>query len=297
MALVSLPASAPLGPSGAASRKEPAWVRVHRVEAAAESVRRPGKTAPPFDTTCHYWIRSCPWVRIDGREYREVMFRVTFLVDDPAERQRLAAELRALTMGGATRVVSVFANAKTVEVFLDIAESVADDVVDQLAQSLGVDAYEITSAAPLATPTGNPDATDRRHLRRAVITQVRVHPDGRTFSVQARHRPYETVERVDVEQTDQAVTITALVGSPEEDDRDRYVSLAVAFTWFDTVLDRPLGGREVIRDDPDRRLTRSRPSPVAPDQVVPERLVDATESESNADAEVATWSAWRPHLL
>jgi hypothetical protein len=65
-----------------------------------------------------------------------------------------------------------------------------------------------------------------------VITQVRVHPDGRTLSVQARHRPYETIERVEVEQTDDAVTITALVGSPEDDDRNQYVSLAVAFTWW-----------------------------------------------------------------
>jgi hypothetical protein len=234
-------------------------------------------------------------VRALGSTVR-VMFRVTFLVDDPVERQRLATELRALTMGGATRIVSAFANAKTVEVFLDIAESaVADDVVDQLAQSLGVDEYEITSAAPLATPTESADATDRRHLRRAVITQVRVHPDGRTLSVQARHRPYETVDRIDVEQSDDAVTITAVVGSPEDDDRDNYVSLAVAFTWVDTVLDRPLGDRQITRDDPDQRPPRPQP---AHDEVRPETSIQSIQPiGSDADADRADWSAWRPHLI
>jgi hypothetical protein len=72
---------------------------------------------------------------------------------------------------------------------------------------------------------------------------------------------------------------------------------AVAFSWVDTVLDRPLGGRGIIRDDPDRLLTRSQPAPVAHDEVLPGRLVDTTESESNADADDATWSAWRPHLI
>jgi hypothetical protein len=227
-----------------------------------------------------------------------VMFRITFLVDDPTKRQGLATELRALPMAGGTRVVSAFVYAKTVEVFVEIGDSaVPREVADQLARALGVDEYEVVSADPLAT--GSPEgavSNARRHLRRAVITQVRVHSDGRKLSVQARHRPYETVERVDVEQTDQAVTITALIGSPEDDDRDRYVSFAVAFTWVDTVLDRPLGDREIIRDDPDRRLTRSQPPPATHDQV-PERLVDATESESNADADDPTWSAWRPHLI
>jgi hypothetical protein len=169
------------------------------------------------------------------------MFRVTFLVDDPAERQRLATELRALTMGGEVRMVSAFADAKTIEVYLDIAES-ADPraVTDRFAQQLGVSEYELTRAEPLVTePHGSAPPGDRGRLRPAVITQVRVHPDGRTLSVQARHRPDETVETVEVQQTDDAVAITVLVGAPEDDAGDHYVSFTVAFTWVDTVLDRP----------------------------------------------------------
>ncbi|HEY5170499.1 MAG TPA: hypothetical protein VIK54_02110, partial [Acidimicrobiia bacterium] len=126
------------------------------------------------------------------------MFRVTFLVDDPAERQRLATEMRALTIGADARVVSAFVDAKTVEVFLEVAESaIPREVADQLARVLGVDDYEVASAEPL--PNGSPESAvtiARRRLHPAVMTQVRVHRDGRTLSVQARHRPYETVDHV-----------------------------------------------------------------------------------------------------
>ena len=181
------------------------------------------------------------------------MFRVTFLVDDPAERQRLATELRALTMGGDARIASAFADAKTLEVYLDIAESaVPRAVIDRLAQWLGVTEYEVTGAQAVPTETvGSPATISRGHLRPAAITQVRVHPDGCALSVQARHRPYETVERVEVEQTDDAVALTVLVGTADDDARSRYVSLAVAFTWVDTFLDRPVGDRRIIRHDPE----------------------------------------------
>jgi hypothetical protein len=181
------------------------------------------------------------------------MFRVTFLVDDPAERERLATALRALTMGGDARIVSVFADAKTVEVFLDIAESaVPRAVTDRLAQWLGVTEYEVTRADAVPTEmVGNGNAISRGRLRPAAITQVRVHPDGRTLSVQARHRRHETVERVEVEQTDDTVALTVLVGTADDDVRAQYVSLAVAFTWIDAFLDRPVGDRRIIRHDPE----------------------------------------------
>ncbi|HEY5172342.1 MAG TPA: hypothetical protein VIK54_11520 [Acidimicrobiia bacterium] len=176
------------------------------------------------------------------------MFRVTFLIDDPAERQRLANELRSLTMGGDVRIVSAFADAKSVEVYLEVGESVVwRDVTDQFAQRLGVDEYEVTRAEPLRIDVpASTDAVDRRRLRPATITQVRVHPDGRTLSVQARHRSDETVETVEVQQTEEAVAITVLLGTPDNDAREHYVSFAVAFTWVDTMLDRPVGIRRLI---------------------------------------------------
>jgi hypothetical protein len=181
------------------------------------------------------------------------MFRITFLVDDPAERQRLETDLRALTMGGDARIVSAFADAKTVEVYLDIAESaVPRAVADRLAQRLGVTDYEVTRAQAVPTETvGSAAAISRGRLRPAAITQVRVHPDGHTLSVQARQRRHETVESVEVEQTDEAVSLTVLVGTADDDVRGQYVSLAIAFTWVDTFLDRPVGDRQIIRHDPE----------------------------------------------
>ncbi len=188
------------------------------------------------------------------------MFRVTFLADNPAERRRLATELQGLTVSADARIVSACVYAKTVEVFLDVAEfAVPSEVADQLARSLGVDEYEVESAVPLATQTARGVAPVRRRLRPAIITQVRLHPDGCTLSVQARHRPYETIERVEVGQTDDAVVVTVLVGSPDDDDRDQYVSFAVAFSWVDAILDRPVGDRQIISDDPDRRPARPQP--------------------------------------
>jgi hypothetical protein len=231
----------------------------------------------------------------------KVMLRITFLVDDPTKRQRLPTEVRALTMAGGTRIVSALVYAKTVEVLLEIGDSaVPRDVADQLAQSLGVDEYEVTTAEPLATGSFERATTiARRRLRPAVITQVRVHPDGRTLSVQARHRPHETVERVEVEPSNDAVAITALVGSPDDDERDRYVSFAVAFSWVDTVLDRPVGDREIIRHDPDRRASRSQP---ARETVGREGSIESSESiesdlDTNADMDRLDWVVWGPHQI
>jgi hypothetical protein len=234
------------------------------------------------------------------------MFRITFLVDDSTKRQGLATELRALTMAGDTRIVSAFVYAKTVEVFLELGDSaVPRDVAGQLALAFGVDEYEVTSAEPL--PTRSPEravSIARRRLRPAVITQVRVHPDGRTLSVQARHRPYETADHVEVEQSDDAVMIRVLLGSPDDDERDRYVSFAVAFSWMDIVLDRPVGDREIIRDDPDRRPSRSQP---AHDEIGREESIESFEAiqsiqsiesdPDNADTDRAGWSTWGPHLI
>jgi hypothetical protein len=180
------------------------------------------------------------------------MFRVTFLVDDPAERQRLATELRLLTVGSEARMVSAFTDAKTIEVYLDIAES-ADPraVTDRFAQRLGVSDYELTRAEPLVTePDENAPPSNRGRLHPATINQVRVHPDGRTLSVQARHRPDETVERVEIGETDEAVAITVLVSAPD-DVRDQFVSFAVAFTWVEALLDSPMRDGQIIRHDRD----------------------------------------------
>jgi hypothetical protein len=175
------------------------------------------------------------------------MFRVTFLVTDPAESRRRAVELRAPSLGVGVRVVSAFQHGKTVDVYLDLAGSVPPyEAAERLAGQLGVGEYEVTYVEPLPIASAQGDAERRLH-RADAITQVRLHPDDRTLSILARHRPHEKVERVEVEQTDESVSLTVLVVTPDDHVRSQYVSMATAFTWMDTVLDEPLGDRRVIR--------------------------------------------------
>jgi hypothetical protein len=176
------------------------------------------------------------------------MFRVTFLVSDPAESRRRAFELRAPSIGGGVRIVSAFQDGKTVDVYLDLGGSVPPyEAAERLAEQLGVSEYEVTYVEPLAIASAQRPGAERRLHRADAITQVRLHPDDRTLSILARHRPHETVERVEVEETDESVSLTVLVVTPDDHVRSQYVSMATAFTWMDTVLDRPLGDRRVIR--------------------------------------------------
>jgi hypothetical protein len=179
------------------------------------------------------------------------MFRVTFVVSHASESRRRAVELRAPTIGGGVRIVSAFQQGKTVDVYLDVGNSVTPyEAADNLARQLGVSEFEVTLVEPLPIRSA-PRPGGRRALHRAdAITQVRVHPDDRTLSILARHRPHETVERVAVDETDESVSITVLVVTPDDHVRSPYVSMANAFTWRDTVLDRPLGDRKVIRSGP-----------------------------------------------
>jgi len=62
---------------------------------------------------------------------------------------------------------------------------------------------------------------------------------------------------VEVEQTDEAVAISVSVAAAPDPDSGRYASLAIAFTWIDTVLDRPLGDRKVIRHVPGLSAART----------------------------------------
>jgi hypothetical protein len=175
------------------------------------------------------------------------MFRVTFLVSDPAESRRRAGELRAPTIGGGVRIVSAFQHGKTVDVYLDVGNDVVPyEAAENLARQLDVTEYEVTHVVPLSIGSGQRPSIERGLHRADAITQVRIHPDDRTLSILARHRPHETVERIEVDQTEESVSITVLVVTPDDRVRSQYVSLANAFTWMDTVLDRPLGDRRVI---------------------------------------------------
>jgi len=191
------------------------------------------------------------------------MFRFTFSLSGPAERERVAAALQGPAIGN-VRVVSAFADETKVDAYLDSGGTASvREVAADVAHRLGVSEYAVTRVDPLCNGTAggpNPDHAshhssespkqDRERRRPADITQVRIDLDDRTLSVQTRHRPHETVETIEVAQTDDAVILTALVAPPDLV-TEQYASFGIAFTWVDTVLDRPLGNRRVVRHAPD----------------------------------------------
>jgi len=188
------------------------------------------------------------------------MYRVAFSTNDSAERQQLSTALQRCTLADA-RIVAAFADTTTVEVYLDMTDAaIPREIAGQLAQRLGFAEYTVTRVDALATAQVGSDGTIHRgHLRPATITQVRVQPDDRTLSVQARHRPSETVETIDVQETGDSVTIAVSVAAFDDDLSRQYVSLAVAFSWIETVLADPVGDRRVIRHDPANGFLRTRP--------------------------------------
>jgi hypothetical protein len=185
------------------------------------------------------------------------MFRFTFSLSSPAERQRVTAALKVPAVGN-VRVVAAFADETTVEAYLEFGGTAGlREVAADVARRLGVTEYEVTRVDPLCNGAAKSPDPDRASRRPADITQVRIDLDDRTLSVQTRHRPHETVETVEVIQTDDAVMITALV-APLDNVSEQFASFGIAFTWVDTVLDRPLGNRRVIRHDPERNAPASR---------------------------------------
>ncbi|MDQ1475418.1 MAG: hypothetical protein QOE62_647 [Actinomycetota bacterium] len=198
------------------------------------------------------------------------MFRFTLSLSGPAERERVTAALQGPAIGD-VRIVSAFADETKVEAYLE-AGGRADlrEVAADVARRLGVTEYEVTRVDPIChgatrrqnlngsahRPAESP-SPDRAPRRPADITQVRIDLDDRTLSVQTRHRPHETVETIEVMETDDAVMITAFV-APPDNLAEQYASFGIAFSWMDTVLERPLGNRRVIRPDRDSNTPASR---------------------------------------
>ncbi len=158
----------------------------------------------------------------------------------------MAAELNVPAIGN-VRVVSAFADETKVDAYFDFGGTASlREVADDVARRLGVREYEVTGVDPLCNGRAGEPNPERASRRPADITQVRIDLDDRTLSVQTRHRPHEKVETVELVQTDDVVMITASV-APLDNDTEQYASFGIAFTWVDTVLDRPLGNRRVVR--------------------------------------------------
>ncbi len=246
------------------------------------------------------------------------MFRASFrLTESLREAGDWGRLLRDAAPSGVL-VVAGFLDAKTVEAYLDVDPGIdAHAVTDVIAQRLSFDEYEVTAvewlrippaeapAAPQATeptvpapppmdaPSASPTAplappvppvvTDDRHMLRVhpgTITQVLVKPDGRTLSVQVRHRRNEAVASIAVQETEETVAVEASVGTPEDDRRADFASFGVKFSWSDADLARPLGTRTILTESgaihteyaagPD---TGAREEPVAAEPIVAAPLV------------------------
>jgi hypothetical protein len=203
------------------------------------------------------------------------MYRVAFSIDDSEDRQQLGSAMERCTIGDA-RIIAAFAGATTVDVYIDITDTaIPREVAGQLAQRLAIAEYEVTRVDALPVPALGSEATmHRAHLRPATITQVRALPDDRTLSIQVRHRPHESVETIDLEESDDAVRIAVFVAALHDDESHRYVSLAVAFSWVEAILEQEIGARRILRQDPDHGFVRSRPVDDVPTAPVPAWMRD-----------------------
>lgn len=175
------------------------------------------------------------------------MFRLTFpLVDRSADGDERLRELvdPALADG---RITAAFSDSKSVEVYVDAAQ-VGDvrDLAARLARSMRVDEYEITpvDAMRIGAPVQSP-AVVRGRARPVAVTRARLADDGRTMSLQARHRPHERVTSVDLDQDEDAVRVR-ISAATADDPRRHYASLAVAFTWVEVTLEEPLANRPLL---------------------------------------------------
>jgi hypothetical protein len=149
------------------------------------------------------------------------------------------------------RIVAAFAESKSIEAYFDLGEGIEPRAIGRLAERLGFDDYELTGVEPVSADAGGREpalevAPLRYHGRPATIMHVVLQPDGRTLRIQARHRRHETIQGVDVDETDRDVRVEVLVGIPPADPYAGHVSFAVDFSVVRVRLDQPLADRRVV---------------------------------------------------
>jgi hypothetical protein len=149
------------------------------------------------------------------------------------------------------RIVAAFAESKSIEAYFDVSDGIEPHAIGVLAERLGFDDYELTGVEPVSADVSGREPTLevaplRGHRHPAAIMQIVLQPDGRTLRIQARHRRHETVQGVDVDETDRDVRVDVLVGIPRADPYAGRVSFALDFSVVRCRLDQPLGDRQVV---------------------------------------------------
>ncbi len=149
------------------------------------------------------------------------------------------------------RIVAAFAESKSIEAYFDVGEGIEPHAIGLLAERLGFDDYELTGVEPVSADVSAREpalevAPLRCHRHPATLMQIVLQPDGRTLRIQARHRRHETIQGVDVDETDRDVRVDVLVGIPRADPYAGRVSFALDFSVVRVRLEKPLGDRQVV---------------------------------------------------
>jgi hypothetical protein len=202
------------------------------------------------------------------------MLRLTVRLTDDRDDVRDCAQTLLDVAPGDIRVVAVFVEGKSVEAYLEIEDGVDDRRIDQWIAGFGFEHYELSDVElmPVRPEPGVVADVDPPTWPASVatITRVVAEPADDTLRIQVRHRRYETIQRIDVEETDHVVRVKVMVGVPHDDPHAPYVSFAVIFSWVRARLRRPLGSRRVTWDG------AAPAAPVAP-------VETAGPAEPNAD--------------
>lgn len=149
------------------------------------------------------------------------------------------------------RIVAAFAEPKCLEAYFDLGEGTDPEAIGLLAHGLALDDYELTVVEPISLVVGGGEpeldvAPLLGHRHPAAIAQVGLEGDGRTLCIRARHRRHETIQEVDVDESDRDVCVRVFVAIPRADPYAGRVSFAVDFSVVRVRLEQPLGDRRVV---------------------------------------------------
>ncbi|HYL51604.1 MAG TPA: hypothetical protein VEZ15_06520 [Acidimicrobiia bacterium] len=178
------------------------------------------------------------------------MLRLTVRLRDDADDVRdCVLRLRAAA-SPAMRIVAAFAEPKCLEAYFDLGEA-DPEAIGLLAHGFGFDDYELTVVEPISVVGGGGEpelavAPLLGHRHPAAIAQVVLEGDGRTLCIRARHRRHETIQEVDVDESDRDVCVRVFVAIPRADPYAGRVSFAVDFSVVRVRLEQPLGERRVV---------------------------------------------------
>jgi len=179
------------------------------------------------------------------------MLRVTLRPGDTWTESASAAAAATVSAAGVD-VVAAYADAKSLDLYVSAAPDTDGTALGQaIADLVGIGAYEVADVWRVASaPPAEHGRSPLVRVHRAPILHVLVHHGGRVLRAQIRHRPAEHVHSVRVEESDDAVLLTASVGEPTDERRSDLLQLRATTSWAAVTLARPLGDRRIRTRQP-----------------------------------------------